>query len=61
LTCRSASGCGLGLDHRHIGVDVADRDNLVPRPREAERHRAAEPAQAARDDCDALFHDISPP
>jgi hypothetical protein len=27
-------------------------------PSEAERHRAAEPAQAARDDCDALFHEI---
>jgi hypothetical protein len=30
----------------------------VPRPREAEGHRAAEPPQAARDNCDALFHEI---
>jgi hypothetical protein len=32
---------------------------MVSFPSEAERHRAAEPAQAAGDDCDALFHEIS--
>jgi hypothetical protein len=38
---------------------VADRDDVVSFRSKAERHRAAEAAQAARDDCDALFHEIS--
>ena len=35
---------------------MADREDMVSLPREAKRHRAAEPAQAASDDCDVLFH-----
>ena len=37
---------------------MADREDMVSLPGEAKRHRAAEPAQAACDDCDALFHEI---
>jgi hypothetical protein len=48
-------GC-LRLNCRQIGVDVADREDMVPLPCKANRHCAAESAQAASDDCDALFH-----
>ena len=50
----------LRLDCREIGVDVADREDMVSLPCKAKRHCAAEPAQAAGDDCDALFHENSP-
>jgi hypothetical protein len=37
---------------------MADREDMMPLPRKAKRHCAAEPAQASSDDCDALFHEI---
>ena len=37
---------------------MADRDDIVSLPCKAEHHSAAKPAQAARDDCDALFHKV---
>jgi hypothetical protein len=52
-------GCRLRLDPRDIGVDVADGEDMVSRPGEAERHGAAQPAQPAGDDCDTLFHEGS--
>jgi hypothetical protein len=52
------SGGRLRLDRRDIGVDVADREDMVSLPRDAERHRPAESAQAAGNDCDALFHAV---
>jgi hypothetical protein len=37
---------------------MADRNDIVSHSGKAEGHRAAEPAQAARNYCDALFHQI---
>src|ERR1700730_13146501 len=51
-------GGRLRLDYGDIGIDVADREDVISLPGQAKRHRAAEPAQAAGDDCDALFHEI---
>jgi hypothetical protein len=37
---------------------MADRDDIVSLPCKAEHHSAAKPAQAARYDCNALFHKV---
>ncbi len=42
-----------------ISVYMADRDDMASLPCEAEHRSAAKPAQAAGDDCDALFNKIS--
>jgi len=39
---------------------MANRDDLVPRLGETDRHRAAEPAQTTGDDCDSPIHEIPP-
>ncbi len=49
----------LRLNLREIGIDVADRDDMVSLPCKAKCHCAPEPAQAAGNDCDALFHELS--